>query len=87
MQEICSTDTFEHISIKMWEILINKSIITEKSVAKGDIAHNEQFLLLPECFQNLSAAEASERVRVWESVNMRMSLQSNHYWTPEKLEV
>ena len=28
-------------------------------VAKGEISHVEQFLLLPQCFQKLSAADAS----------------------------
>ena len=41
----------------------------ENSVAKGEIAHHEQFLLLPECFQKLFAAEASESVYMLESVN------------------
>ena len=28
---------------------------TGNHVAKGEIAHHEQFLLLPQCFQNLAA--------------------------------
>ena len=32
-------------------------------MAKGEIAHYEQFLSLPECFQKSSAAEASESIR------------------------
>ena len=35
-------------------------------MANGEIAPFEQFLLLSQCFKKLSAAEASERVCVWE---------------------
>ena len=38
-------------------------------VAKGEIAHYEQFLLLPQCFQKTSAAEAPETICMWERVN------------------
>ena len=37
----------------------------ENIVAKGEIAY-EQFLLLPQCFQKLSAADASKGVYKWE---------------------
>ena len=37
-------------------------------VAKGEIAHYEQFLLLPQGCQNSSAADASESVCMWERV-------------------
>ena len=37
-------------------------------VAKGEIAHFEQFPLLSPCFQKSSAADASERVCMWERV-------------------
>ena len=40
----------------------------ENIIAKGEIAHYEQFLLLPKCFQKSSAAEASESVCMRESV-------------------
>ena len=39
----------------------------ENIVAKGEIAHYEQFLILPQLFQNTSDAEASESVCMWES--------------------
>ena len=42
--------------------------IVENSVAKVEIAHHEQFLTLPQCFQKSSAAGVSERVCVWEKV-------------------
>ena len=40
----------------------------ENIVAKGDIAHIEQFLLLSEYFKKSSAAEASKSVCIWEKV-------------------
>ena len=51
---------------------MNEVIFTEKVeniVAKGEIAHFMQFLLLSQCFQKLSASEASESVYKWERVN------------------
>ena len=38
-------------------------------VAKGEIAHYEQFLLLPQWFQKLSASDKSECVYKCERVN------------------
>ena len=35
----------------------------------GEIAHYEQFLLLPQCFRKLFAADASESICKWERVN------------------
>ena len=32
----------------------------ENIVGKGEIAHFEQFLLFPQCFQKLSVVDASE---------------------------
>ena len=32
----------------------------ENMVGKGDIASNKQFLLFPQCFQKLSAVDASK---------------------------
>ena len=44
----------------------------ENIVGNGEIAHHEQFLHLPHCFQNVfktsSVAVASKRVSNWESV-------------------
>ena len=37
-------------------------------MAKGEVAHHEQFLLLPQCFQTSAAAEASESFCMWERV-------------------
>ena len=39
-------------------------------MANGEIACFEQFLLLPQCFQKLSAADASESVYMWERDNV-----------------
>ena len=46
---------------KTWKISTNASINSkvEIVVAKGEIAHDEQFLLLSQCFQKSSASEAS----------------------------
>ena len=56
----------------MWKVSENESIMilkrVENIVAKGEIAHDEQFLLLSQCFQNSFAAEASWRVYMWERV-------------------
>ena len=41
----------------MKQQLLNK---VEKFVAKGIITHHEQFLLVPQCFKKLSAAETLE---------------------------
>ena len=38
-------------------------------MAKREIARYDQSLLLLQCFQNLSAAEASENIYMWEMVN------------------
>ena len=38
----------------------------ENIVAKGEIVRYEQFLLLLQCFQKSSAAEASESDYMWE---------------------
>ena len=39
--------------------------IVENIVAKGDVARNERFLLLPQRFQNSSAVDALESVCMW----------------------
>ena len=40
----------------------------ENTVAKGEIARYEQFLLLPQCFQKACFPGASKGVVVWKSV-------------------
>ena len=41
----------------------------ENTVGKGEIAHYEQFLLFPQCFQKACFPRASKGVIVWEWVN------------------
>ena len=41
----------------------------ENTVAKGEIAHYEQFLLFPQCLQKACFPGASKGVIVWELVN------------------
>ena len=43
-------------------------IQVENTVGKGEIAHYEQFLLFPQCFQKACFPEASKCVIVWEWV-------------------
>ena len=40
----------------------------ENTVGKGEIAHYEQFLFFPQCFQKACFPEASKGVIVWEWV-------------------
>ena len=40
----------------------------ENTVGKGEIAHYEQFLLFPQCFQKACLPGASKGVIVWEWV-------------------
>ena len=54
----------------MEELLNN----VENAVAKVEIARFEQFLLLSQCFQKLSAADASECIYKWESVKHNLVL-------------
>ena len=44
-----------------------------KTVGKGEIAHHEQFLLFPQCFQKVCFPEASKGVIVWESVKQNQN--------------
>ena len=46
----------------------------ENTVGKGEIAHYEQFLLFPQCFQKAGFPGASKGAIVWEWFNYR-SLQ------------
>ena len=40
----------------------------QKTLGKGEIARNEQFLLFPQCFQSACFPGASKGVIVWEWV-------------------
>ena len=41
----------------------------ENTVGKGEIAHNEQFLLFPQCFQETCFPGVLKGVTMWEWVN------------------
>ena len=60
---------------KMIIIVFNRA---ENIVGKEEIAHYEQFLLLPQCFQKASFPEAPKGVIVWEWVNTSNSGASHH---------
>ena len=47
----------------------------ENIVGKGEIAHYQQFLLFPQCFQKVSVADASEYL--W-SKGLTLSLPMSH---------
>ena len=50
----------------------------KKIMAKGEIAHHEQFLISPQCFQKSSALEASESVCMRKRVNTEMFSNGTH---------
>ena len=50
------------------------SKLVENTVGKGEIAHYEQFLLFPQCFQKACFPGASKCVILWEWVNIRKVL-------------
>ena len=57
-------------------------------MAKGDIAHYEQYLLLPQLFQKSSAAEASESIFMWERVKRELFPWKKYfglYWSTDIL--
>ena len=43
----------------------------ENTVGKGEIAHNEQFLLFPQCFQKTSITDTYKPGLVWERVKKK----------------
>ena len=49
----------------------------ENSVGKGEIAHYEQFLLFPQCFQKACFPGASKAVVLWEWIK---SIKKNGIW-------
>ena len=49
----------------------------ENNVGKGEIARSEQFLLFPQCFQKIPAADMLKQGLVWERVN---SLPNNKFF-------
>ena len=45
----------------------------ENTVGKGEIAHYEQFLLFPQCFQKTCTADTLKPGLVWERVKRRLN--------------
>ena len=58
----------------------------ENTVGKGEIAHDEQFLLFPQCFQKACFPGASKGVIVWEWVKMGTSNFSFSHSVFKRLE-
>ena len=56
----------------------------ENTLGKGEIAHYEQFLLFPQCFQKACFTGASKGVIVWEWVNGDSS-QIHVSWTERQV--
>ena len=50
----------------------------ENTVGKGEIAHYEQFLLFPQCFQNTQTVDMFKPGLVWERIK---SLSNNKFQT------
>ena len=46
-------------------------------MAKGDIVHHKQYLLLPQCFQSESAVDASKRNCMLKRAKKKMFLADN----------
>ena len=49
----------------------------ENNMAKAEIARSEQFLLLPQCFQKLSAEEVLKKLLYVEKVKVNTALMPN----------
>ena len=56
--------------------LRNFSNWVENTVGKGEIAHYEQFLLFPQCFQTTCTADTSKLGLVWETINSKVVVKS-----------
>ena len=62
----------------MWEkekLLVNKSF--KNTVGKGEIAHNEQFLLFRQCFLKTCTADMYKPALVWERANITQNKLSS----------
>ena len=62
MNSFC--ESIENIVGKMKKMLVTKR--AENTVGKGEIAHDEQFLLFPQCFLKICTADMSKQRLVWE---------------------
>ena len=63
---------------QIWRKWKKLSKRVENTVGKGEIAHNEQFLLFPQCFQKACFPGASKGVIMWEWVKRRKKNISFH---------
>ena len=59
----------------------------ENTVGKGEIAHYEQFLLFPQCFQMPCFPGASKGVIMWEWVNSLTFSQTSPYFHVSAVQV
>ena len=69
IQQICRRRLWKHLNNNIelspkWRHTWVENIVTIEV-----IAHYERFILLPQCFQNSSAAEVSEKIYMREGVN------------------
>ena len=55
----------------------------KNTVGKGEIAHYEQFLLFPQCFQKACFPGASKEVIVWEWVKRNFSFSHSVFKRPQ----
>ena len=55
-----NSESKQKYDVKIWTNWVQSSDLVENIVGKGEIAHYEQFLLFPQCFQKLSVADASK---------------------------
>ena len=58
----CNSTANKDMMSKIWTNGDQLLVQVENIVGKGKIAHFEQFLLFPQCFQKLSIVDASELV-------------------------
>ena len=50
----------------------------ENTVGKGEIAHYEQFLLFPQCFQKTCTADKENPGVVWETVKVELNYKTTN---------
>ena len=79
-ERVCADDSF-----KFDENGRKFSKRRENTLGKGEIAHYEQFLLFPQCFQKTHTADMSKQGLVWERVKLGMCgkglMQYSYYFT------
>ena len=72
-------------NFKFDENIRKSSKRVENTVGKGEIAHYEQFLLFPQCFQKAYFPAVSEGVIVWEWVKFPKIFQESLWKNPTVL--